>query len=297
MKEVCILSGKGGAGKSSIVASMAVLLADRSEIIVGDCDVDAPNLALILGSSGDVECETIRASERAFLVAERCKSRKKCVRVCRFNAIKWSARNSKPEINEFLCEGCGACAYICPDRAIDIKEVDTGKICYFRPDYGFGVVSGHLKIGERGSGKIVDSLRRKVSEIGRVEGLDLALLDSAAGIGCPVVSSVKGCDRAIIITEPTKAAINDSKRAIELVRHFGIPHSIIINKYDLNHEIAADIEDLADRNEIPIMGRIPYDLAFTDALVNGLPAVICNPHLKKLFRGIVEELMLNMGLD
>ncbi|MGB9838249.1 ATP-binding protein [Methanothermobacter sp.] len=295
MKEVCILSGKGGAGKSSIVSSMAVLLADKSEIILGDCDVDTPNLALIMGSSGGLECETIRASERAFLLGEGCKSRRKCVRVCRFNAIKWNARNS-PEINEFLCEGCGACAYICPERVIDIQEVDTGKVCSFKSGYGFSVVSGHLKIGERGSGKIVDAVRRKVFEIGRSENLDVALLDSAAGIGCPVVSSVKGCDHAIIITEPTRAALNDSKRAMELVRHFGISHSMIINKYDLNQDITAEIEHLADENEIHIIGKIPYDPAFTDAMIKGVPAVLCKPRIKKRFMGMVERIMLDMGL-
>ncbi|QHN06888.1 P-loop NTPase [Methanothermobacter sp. THM-1] len=296
VQEICVLSGKGGVGKSSIVASMAVLLADRMEIILGDCDVDAPNLELVLGFTGDRICETIRASEKAFFMAEHCKSRRKCVNVCRFNAIKWNSETSTPEINELICEGCGACEYICPDRAIEVRAVDTGKVCTFTSNYGFRIVSGHLKIGERGSGKIVDAVRKMTLEIGEVEGAEISLLDAAAGIGCPVVSSVKGVNHTVIVTEPTKAALNDFKRALQLVRHFGIRHSMIINKWDINKHITARFEEFAAKNRIPIIGKIPYEVTFMDALVNGTPPVLHNPDLKEVFMEITDNLMLNMGL-
>jgi len=297
LKEICVLSGKGGAGKSSITASMAILIKERMNIVLGDCDVDAPNLGLITGRENvRFNCSPVEASERASFVAERCKGRRKCVNVCRFRAIEWNGKLSVPEINALLCEGCGACEYICPDNAIEVRRVESGQICSFRSKYGFHVVTGRLKPGERGSGRIVDEVRKLTSAIGESNESELAIFDSAAGIGCPVLSSVKGVDHAVIITEPTGVSMGDLRRALNLVNHFRVPKSIIINKWDINPDIAMEIEEMAADEGIPVLGRIPYDLGFVDALVNLTPAVLHKPQLRKHFSGITDNLLSDTGL-
>ncbi len=290
VKEICILSGKGGAGKTSIVASIAILLANKKSIVACDCDVDAPNLALLLGNPDKIYCEKISASEKAFMLPGRCRSYKKCLNTCRFNAITWDDEISKPEIRRFLCEGCGACAYTCPSNAIEIRPTDTGKVCLSRSDYGFSIVTGQLKLGETGSGKIVDAVRRKALEAGRVEDAELILLDSAAGIGCPVISSVKATDHVIIVAEANMVALNDFRRVLQLVRHFKIPHSIIINKWDINKDVTKKIESFAEESDIPVLGKIPYTITFIEALTNLAPAVLYDPRLEKLFKIILNNL-------
>lgn len=291
MKEICIFSGKGGAGKTSITASIAILLAKRKNIIVCDCDVDAPNLALLLGNHKKLYCEKISASEKAFILSERCKSHRKCLSACRFKAITWDDKTSKPKINKFLCEGCGACIYTCPSNAIKIHPVDTGEVCLSETNYGFSIVTGQLKLGEAGSGKIVDAVRRKASEICESEDVEFMLLDSAAGIGCPVISSVKGTDHVIIVVEPSIVALNDFRRALQLVRHFEISHSLVINKWDINEDITREIEDFAETMDIPVLGRIPYTVSFIEALVNLIPAVLYDHELEKSFNDIIDNLM------
>jgi MinD superfamily P-loop ATPase len=290
MKKITILSGKGGVGKSSITASLAVLLARNKKIIVADCDVDAPNLALVLGVKKFEKTEKIQTSEKAVIDYKKCISCKKCFDSCYFYAVQW--RDNRPMINNMLCEGCGVCELVCHKNAIKLIKVENAAIGYGRTDYGFKIVSGQLKIGESGSGKVVSYVKTKASEIGKKENAEIMLIDSAAGIGCPVIASVTGSDYVIAVTEPTPSALSDLKRALEMVSHFKIPVGIVINRYDINKDFSKKIEKFAKREKIKILQKIAYDRKFVDALVNLKPIVIFDKSKVKNFGDILDNIPL-----
>jgi len=279
---VNVLSGKGGVGKSSIAASLAVLLSRDHRVVAVDCDVDAPNLGLLLGlTEKDFNKEVVSVSQRAFLLPEKCTHCGRCVETCVFSAIE-----PGPKFNHFLCEGCGACQLVCPSGAIELRDVESGWIGVARGD--FPVVGGQLKMGQSGSGKIVELVK------GKAEGIDhdLMLVDSAAGIGCPVIASVKGSDFVVAVTEPTPSGLSDLKRAMQVVEHFGIESGIVVNKADLNPDFLEEIKDYASDSGKPILVEIPYDKAFVQAAVNLQPPVVYKPELEKFFRRILEGFII-----
>jgi len=200
MKTITIFSGKGGTGKTTVSSSLAVMLSRERKIAVADCDVDAPNLGLSLGLKEKDYSSFInlRASEKAELIKEKCTGCKKCLNVCSFNAIKWDKKQNIPVFDDLLCEGCGTCVIVCPENAIKLRKVENATISVGKA-YGFGIVSGQLKMGESGSGRIVMEVKRKAMEIARKENAELILVDSAAGIGCPVIASVNGSDYVIAV--------------------------------------------------------------------------------------------------
>ena len=296
MKTIVILSGKGGVGKSSVVASLAVLLAKKKKIIAADCDVDTPNLALCLGLSYmKFSWKNIETSEKAELIRKKCLRCKKCFQNCNFNAISWDEKHNVPLFNKLLCEGCGVCSLVCDSKAIRLKKVVNGKIGISKTDYGFKIVSGQLRIGESGSGEIVSIVRKKLLDLKRKEGFDFALIDSAAGIGCPVIASVTGSDYVVAVTEPTPAALNDLKRVLKVVDHFKIPYGIIINKCSMNESFCRKIEEFAQKKGVPVLGKIPYDKKFVEALVDLIPIVIYEKGYEELFSNILAK--LNYLLD
>ncbi|MBN2421747.1 ATP-binding protein [Candidatus Woesearchaeota archaeon] len=288
MKKITILSGKGGVGKSSITASLGVILSKNYKITCVDCDVDASNLALVLGlKEKDFEkWEKLATNQKAEFDLSKCISCKKCFENCYFNAIEW--KEDKPVLKEFGCEGCGVCELVCPSRAIKLTSVDNAKIGYGKTKYGFNVVSGQLGIGESGSGKVVFEVRKLAAEIGKDS--EFILNDAAAGIGCPVIASVVANDYVIAVTEPTPSGFSDLKRALQMVTHFNINSGIIINKFDLNPDYTKKIEDFSKKNNLKILAKIPYDKSFLYALVNMVPIVVYNPKLEILFRNIAEEI-------
>ncbi len=290
MKTITIFSGKGGTGKTTVASCLAVMLSRKQKIAVADCDVDAPNLGLSLGLKEKDYSSFIklRASEKAVLIREKCTGCKKCLNICSFNAIKWNKKHNIPIFDNLLCEGCGTCKIVCPENAIKLRKVENAEISVGKV-YGFGIVSGQLKMGESGSGRIVMEVKRKAREIARKENAELILVDSAAGIGCPVIASVNGSDYVIAVTEPTPSALSDLKRSLKIVNHFGIPCGIVINKYDLNKDFSIKIEEFAKKNKIKILGKIPYDKGFADTLVNLKPAVIYNKRFEKFFLGILNN--------
>jgi MinD superfamily P-loop ATPase len=294
MRALTVLSGKGGVGKSTLTASLAVILGRENKIVVVDCDVDAPNLSLVLGLKEENfdSWEEIRTNEKANLIREKCKGLKDCVKACNFSAIQWDRDQRLPVINEFLCVGCGTCIVACPENAINFKKVKNAKIGVGNTTYGFPIVTGHLDIGESGSGKVVNAVKMKANEVAENIQADLMLIDAAAGIGCPVIASVRGSDYVLIVTEPTPVAFWDLNRAIEVVNHFGIPSGIVINRWDINEEFTDKIIDYCKSNDIPLLGRIPYDTRFVDSLVNLKPVVIYEPEFEKFFSKILESLDL-----
>ncbi len=292
MKTITILSGKGGTGKTTLSASLAVLLAKRKKIVVADCDADAPNLGLALGiqEKDFSSWKKVQTNEKAVLDKEKCDGCKKCFEVCNFGAIKWDKEKNKPVFNSFLCEGCGACQLICPNDAIKLVKIDNGKIGFAKSKYGFALVGGQLNIGTTGSGKVVSLIKEKAEKLARNKDIEIILVDSAAGVGCPVIASIQGSDFIIAVTEPTPSALNDLKRALRTVEHFRIPYGIVINKYDLNKEFSKKIERFMQKYNIPLLGRISYDKKFVDALVSLKPAVIYNKKFTKIFQDILKNI-------
>ncbi|MBN3037725.1 MAG: ATP-binding protein [Candidatus Diapherotrites archaeon] len=272
-------------GKSSIAASLAVLLARDHSVVAADCDVDAANLALVLGVKQLDEEKSLSVSEKARLVPGKCTGCGRCAEVCVFGAVKMV--NGLPVFNDALCEGCGACVIACPSEAIVLKPVQNATIGTAVTPYGFPVVSAQLKMGEASSGKVVFEVKRLAESI----GADVLVIDCAAGIGCPVVASVQGCDFVVAVTEPTPAALWDLSRALGVVEHFGIPAGIVINKADLNPRMTEEIRSFATKKNLNVLAEIPYDMAFVEALVLLKPVIVRKPGLEPVFRKILEGVM------
>jgi len=289
MKTITILSGKGGVGKSSLVASLAVLLFKEKgkSIVAADCDVDASNLALLFNARLGKR-KRISTNYKAF-VNEKSKNCKEIVDVCAFSAISWDEKKHMPEINRLLCEGCGACQLLCPD-GIELKRVKNAVVGEAETSYGFPLVSGQLEMGESGSGNVVEAVKERARKKAERIKADFIVLDASAGIGCPVIASIKGSDYIIGITEPTPSGLSDLKRVFEVVNHFGIPHGIIINKHDLNKRWTGQIENFAYRNKLPVLGKLPYDRRFVEAMVNLMPIVVYEKSYRKTFSDIFNKI-------
>ncbi len=261
--KIVIASGKGGVGKSMLTSSLALFFSKENKIVVCDCDVDAPNLGLWLGVNKYEKTEKISVSQKAY-VKNKALVDKKCIKICPFNAIQ-KTKNGYI-VNKFLCEGCGACTVLCKKGAFELKPVINGEILITKTKYGFYLISGKLYPGETSSGKIVDKLKEKLNNF----DYELALIDSAAGIGCPVNASLRGSDFAILVTEPTLSAFHDLKRVLEVVNYFKIQFGVVINKWDINKEMSSKIEKWAGEK---FLGKIPYDKNVINAIVNLRPAI------------------------
>lgn len=293
MKTITILSGKGGVGKSSFAASLSIVLAEKYRIVAADCDVDAPNLALLFGIRKLKKKEKISTNYKAFITKDikKCPNAKKLLDVCTFSAISWDERREMPVINKFLCEGCGACKLLCPE-GIELRKVKNAVVGRAKTKYGFHIVSGQLKVGESGSGNVVEVVKENARKIAQEIKADFIVVDSAAGIGCPVIASIKGSDFVVGIAEPTPSGLSDLKRVLEVVNHFGINYGIVINKYDLNRKVTKEIEKFAKVNRVPILGKLPYDKKFVKAIVNMMPIVVYEKKYEKIFKEIVNKVKL-----
>ena len=282
--KLCVLSGKGGVGKTSVAASLAVLLAREKKVVAVDCDVDAPNLGLCLGlRRKDFDGSPVSTGERARLVPEKCTKCRKCVDTCVFSAISW---RDGPVFDPLLCEGCGACQLVCPENAIELDRVENGWVGVAQRE--FPVVSGWLKMGQSGSGDIVTLVKGRAEKIEH----DVMVIDSAAGIGCPVIASVTGSDYVVAVTEPTPSALSDLKRALQVVEHFGVPCGLVINRADLNPGFTEKIRRWSSENSLNVLAEINYDEAFVEAIVRLTPPVVHKPGLEPLFQRILDKVPL-----
>jgi len=292
MKSVVILSGKGGVGKSSITASLALIFSKDSKVVCADCDVDASNLSLLFGLyiSNYAEWKSLSTNQAAVVDKNKCIGCKKCIDSCYFNALSWKSNN--PELNKYGCEGCGVCELICPTKAISLKNIDNAFVGYAKTNKGFFIASAQLEPGNSGSGKVVFEVKKKAKQL--LPEADLFIVDAAAGIGCPVIASVTGSDYAILVTEPTPSAYSDMQRALEIVNHFKMKKGIIINKYDINKEMTTQIEQFAKINNIRILAKIPFDKSFVKAMTAMIPIIEFEPKYEKIFEeikaGIIEGL-------
>lgn len=265
-KEVVIISGKGGTGKTSLVASFAAL---SSNAIFADCDVDAADLHLILKPEIK-ESGYFSGSSKVEILQDKCTGCGKCYDVCRFSAIEKDGSVFK--IDPIACEGCGTCSFVCEFDAIKKEDAINGE--WFISDTRFGPLS-HAKLGvaEENSGKLVSLVRNKCGKISEKTGREESIIDGAPGTGCPVISSLTGADFAVIVTEPTVSGIHDLKRVLEVVFHFGIPCGVVVNKSDLNEEMTEKIKDITENYGIEFLGKIPYDKKVTYAQMEGLSVV------------------------
>lgn len=268
MKEIVVVSGKGGTGKTSLTASFAVL-ADRP--VIADCDVDAADLHLILEPDGRDRRE-FRAGNEAVIRWEDCIACGQCLDHCRFGAVVFDGKSGTFTIDPISCEGCGVCVRFCPVEAIDFPESVCGEWMISETRCG-PMVHARLKAAAENSGKLVSVVRSEARRVAEERDRSLVIVDGPPGIGCPVIASLTGAFLAVIITEPTVAGEHDLKRVLDLTRHFRIPACVCLNKWDLNPEATERIEQIAVSAGAELAGRIRYDRRVTTAQMDGKTAV------------------------
>jgi MinD superfamily P-loop ATPase len=262
VKEVVVLSGKGGTGKTSFVGSFAALA--KSKVLV-DCDVDAADLHLLLQPARREKHE-FWSGQTAFIAEDRCTQCGLCQELCRFKAIK------DFRVDPISCEGCGFCSRICPTEAITMKENLAGH--WFISDTRYGpLVHAQLGVTQENSGKLVATVRQRARELAGKQGADYIVSDGPPGIGCPVISSLSGANLALLVTEPTLSGIHDLERVLGVCQHFGVPALVCINKYDINEDNTHQIERYCLSQGVEVAARIPFDNTVTKAMVAGLPVV------------------------
>ena len=267
MKQLTVISGKGGTGKTTLVGSFAAL---AESTVIADCDVDAPDLHLLLHPELIKE-EAFQGLHVAVMDRTKCIACGSCEEACRFNAIA-STGESGFVVNRTRCEGCGACVFVCAQGAITLEARVSGHAFISKTSYGT-MAHAQLNIAEEASGKLVTVVRDRALQIAEKEGCALILIDGAPGIGCPVIASLTGVDLALIVTEPTMSGLHDLERILAVTRHFGIASTVCINKCDINEGNSRRIAEFCRARGIAVVGSIPYDPVVTEAMVAGMPVV------------------------
>lgn len=286
--ELAVISGKGGTGKSSVTAAFATA---GERLVLADCDVDAANLYLIFNPEHSRE-QVYIGGHKAVVDHTLCTACGICESYCRFDAI--NEMDGKIMISETACDGCFFCSRICPMNAIAMVRSDISRM--YTGSFRNGImVYGRLSPGEGNSGKLVSMVREEAKKEAKEQGMSTILLDGPPGIGCPVISTITGVDRLIIVTEPTLSGLEDMKRVFEVVRKLNCETGIIINKYDVNEAMAERIEEWCAAYEYTILGRLPYDRRVTDAMVAGKSIIEMFPdaEISKILKDIWNKLITN----
>lgn len=264
MKEIVVISGKGGTGKTSITASFSMIGANN--IVCADCDVDAADMHLLLEPDYSFS-EDFYSGELAVIDQDDCTRCGLCIEKCRFDAIY--IENNDFKVNEIDCQGCAFCSHICPDDAIEMIEQKAGRWFISKTKAANIMVHAKLGIGAENSGKLVAKVKNEARRICKEQELDYVLVDGSPGIGCPVISSITGADYVVLVTEPTVSGVHDLKRVYELVKKFNISCGCIINKYDINPDKSKEIKDFLEAKGIGLITQLPYDESFTKAMTLG----------------------------
>lgn len=285
MKELVIISGKGGTGKTSVTAALASL---GGSMVLADCDVDAADLHLVLAPDTK-RTEPFVSGELARIDPDACTHCGECREHCRYNAIDDSYR-----VTIESCEGCGVCAYVCPAGAAVMEPRLCGD--WYTSETRFGtMVHARLGIGEENSGKLVTTVRKAAKEIAEERQVDLMLTDGPPGIGCPVIASLGGADMALAVAEPTNCAVHDLERVRKLAAHFDIPLMVVINKADINTELVDDIRQFCRMENVEVAGELPYHRGFTQAQLAGQSVVEFDPEgLGKTLQAVRERILQHL---
>jgi MinD superfamily P-loop ATPase len=273
--ELVVISGKGGTGKTSIVACFAAL---AEKAVLADCDVDAADLHLVLAPTV-LRREEFSGGSRARILADRCTACGRCAETCRFGAISFDAAGKGDaektyRVDPIACEGCGVCAYVCPEGAVEFAPAVNGE--WYVSETRFGpMVHARLGVAEENSGKLVALVRKSAKEIAQQREAHTVLIDGSPGVGCPVIASVAGADLALAVTEPTLSGLHDLRRVAGLTDHFAVKTLVCVNKWDLNEQVSAEIERWAREHGLELAGKVRYDRAVTEAQIKEKPVVEC----------------------
>ncbi len=260
VREIVVVSGKGGTGKTTVTASLAAVLSPQ---VIVDADVDAANLHLLMKPAGTV-FTNFSGKDLARIDPERCRNCGTCADLCRFGAIRLTD-DEVYLVDEVSCEGCTLCALACPEGAVEMVPRRVGQWMVSRTAYG-DFVHARLKPGGENSGNLVTMVRHQAKLLARRKGIDTILIDGPPGIGCPVNAALSGTDFALVVTEPTYSGIHDLERLLQLIRHFDIYAAIVINRFDINRENTRSIETFARQEAIPVLARIPHSYDIIDAI-------------------------------
>lgn len=277
IKEILVISGKGGTGKTTITSSIIPYF---DSLVIGDCDVDAPNLKILLNPS-EKEKNGFLGMKKAKIDSEKCIHCNRCYEYCKFEAMD----------NVQKCEGCGVCEYICPVGTIEMIENRVGDIMVGETEYGT-MVHACLEPGEENSGKLVAEVRRKAKKIAQLDGKEYIILDGAPGVACNVISSLTGVKRVIIVTEPTLSGLHDLERVVNLVERFRVKPCFVINKFDISIEMTDKIETYLNNLGYKISMKIPFDKKIFKAIMeNKIPSIAEKKFFEDLgIRELIEEL-------
>jgi MinD superfamily P-loop ATPase len=267
VKELVILSGKGGTGKTTVAAALAHLASQEASLVMADADVDAANLELVLAPE-KMEVHTFVGGKVAHIDPETCTACGSCADVCRFDAVH--AGGDAYRVDRLACEGCASCFYLCPAEAIQMQEQQAGQ--WYRSQTPFGpLFHAHLYAGQENSGKLVLLIKQQARLWTRDTGAGFLVVDGPPGIGCPVIAASSGADLALLVVEPTVSGVHDLRRILATAEHFRLPAVALINKSDLSARQTDEIRSFCALRGVAIMGQIPYDAVVTEAMVQGQP--------------------------
>jgi MinD superfamily P-loop ATPase len=290
MKEIIVISGKGGTGKTSVTAALASLASRSSKAVFADCDVDAADLHLIFSPTILAAHDFISGHE-AIIDPALCTRCGKCMELCRFDAVQFSEQTG---YSISACEGCGLCVQYCPVQAISFPDRLCGQ--WYISDTRFGtLVHAQLDAQAENSGKLVSLVRKEARLAAETQNADYLIVDGSPGIGCPVIASITGADVVLAVAEPSLSGKHDLERVIELTRHFKVPLMVAINKFDINPDLALEIKRTCIAAHVPLAGFIAYNTEITAAQIQGKSIIEYNEHsavaeqIGLVWKNILEE--------